>query len=237
MNNSKIKNIELENIRDSILNHFLKEEFGEVKKKSNKMHELAIKLNNSFFVMWSYGQLGYMNYEIGEYDKGIKNLFRAITILHEGNRKFIDTGHLSLCFSKLNEMNEALFYVNLAVDASEKSKHIGALYEWYNFKANVLYKIKKYDDALKFVGKSIKNMPPETNKPEKFPLLVHYMPYLTKLEILCKMEEFSDAVGVYRIVKEKFDLIANPILHVRRDLKKFKDLELILNQRKFAPTS
>ena len=51
------------------------------------------------------------------------------------------------------------------------------------------------------------------------------MPFLTKLEILLVMGNFSDAVKLYPLIRDHFEKIEKPILHISRDKKKFHGLE------------
>jgi len=212
----------LSKLESEILKYFIKEDFKKVRILSDELFSQAKSLNNKFYMASSYGIMGYMQYELSNYTKAIDYLLKAVSITQEAERSFIDTGHLALCYSKINDLESANLYVDKAVDAAIKLDHHAAKYDWFNFKGNLLLKQKHYDLAIAWADKSISEIPNliDENRPE----IIFYQPYLTKYEIKCELGLKHECNDLNNRLSEFFNLIENPVLHVRRDKNKYFEL-------------
>ncbi len=188
----------------------------------NKLLKQSIRENNIYYEASSYGILGYMYYELELFHEAINCLLKAVSITSESERGFIDSGHLALCYSKLNDLDNAQLFVNKAVNAAIELDHHPAKYEWFNFKANILFKLKNYNEALVWVEKSINEIDflITDDKPES----IFYMPYLTKYEIYCELGLKKTCIVLENNLKSFFNSVHNPLMHVKRDKDKFLKL-------------
>ena len=161
-----------------------------------------------------------MYIEKKKYKKSIKYIKKAISASQDGNRSFIDHGHLSICYSKLGDFETSLKYVNKAIEASEFLNNLQAKHDWYNYKANILMKMNRFDEAFSCVDKSIESISKLlTNFNED---IFYYQPYLTKFEILTKLKLKSDDwIMLNNKLNDFFKTIINPKLHIKKDKKKF----------------
>ena len=215
------KNLQL--IHDKILTSFINEDFEKVDILLIELLKESKKQQNKYYIASSHGIRGYMNYELGDINQAIEELQKAISVTQEKDRSFIDTGHLALCYSKINDLENAKYYADQAIKASEELGHKGAMYDWYNLKANILSKFKNYDEAITWCDKSI-NLIHSLARKEEFEIN-YYQPFLTKYEIY-KMQNIAEKY--YEIEKRLetfFHIIDEPKLHVRRDKIKFYQLK------------
>ena len=212
----------LKNLENEALNSLFIGNVDNTKYLCNNLLTQSIIENNKYYEASSYGILGYMFYEAELYHEAINYLLKAISISNEADRGYIDNGHLALCYSKLNDLDNANLYVDKAINSAiELNNHPGK-YEWFNFKGNLLYKLKLYDQALEWVEKSINEIT-FLITPDK-PEIIFYMPYLTKYEIYCELGLKNECIVLENKLKEFFIPIQNPIMHLKRDKKKFLKL-------------
>jgi len=207
-------------IEEKVLELFMKENFHEATDLCKILYESATKINSSYFQAASQGTMGYILFEEGKYSEAIEKILLTISISTEGYRSFIDTGHLALCYSKLNNLDKALFFVNKAVAAAEKENHLGAQYEWYNFKGNIFFKMKEFEEAHFWVDKSIFIAQKMNKNSNDF----FYQSYLTKYEILLQQGQIDQAKILDKQLNSFFNSINDPILHIRRDKLKYLNL-------------
>jgi tetratricopeptide (TPR) repeat protein len=223
-----------------ILTAFIREDFTGVQKLCEELYRIAEEKESNYHKAAARGTLGYMHYELGNYEKAIELIHEARVISTEGDNAFTDTGHLALCYSKTGDLQKSLYYTDLALTAAEQMNNDGALYEWSNFRANILFKMEEVSLALDWTMRSMDIAERIMKKPgHKFFL---YQPWLTKLEILthicisecdsnkgddCSAHEVpvcfaEDQINVIRArLQPFFDKMKAPRLHLKRDRERF----------------
>ncbi len=214
---SKINLYELEL---KILNCFVDEKFFLVRLLSLMLIRAAHARKNSYYIAAGYGTIGYMYIEKKKYKKAIRYITKAISVSRDGDRSFIDPGHLSICYSKLGDFENSLKHVDKAIEASELLNNSSAKHDWYNYKAKVLLKMNRFDEALLLADKSIESagkMPGMSDQS-----IFYYQPYLTKYEILTRLKSKpDDMIKLQKQLDGFFKTIDKPKLHIRNDKRKF----------------
>ena len=217
-------NLRLAGLRDKLQRQLLKDDWKAVLKGSRQLYKAASKKRHNYFAAYGLFMEGYILQLQGNNKSAAEKHHQSLALAPESELKMPNFGHLALGYSKLNRLDLAFFYVDLAIEIAEQMTAKGPRFEWYNFKANLYFKAGEFNKAKRFAQLSIDCIPDFEERPE-LPLLVFYQPYLTLLEIAVTQKNNKRAAKLLAVLETKFELLPKPLLHIHADKRKYRRLK------------
>ena len=124
------------------------------KEVKDEAMEYAVLMNDSFRIGRSYIETAKYYHAMGNYECGINHLMKAIQTLPPEETSYLSAAYADLSRNYLqnHQLPESLESINRAIQLEEDSM---LLYDYYNLKADALFKLSQKDSALYYLKSSL----------------------------------------------------------------------------------